>query len=159
MATNFIDMSKKHAVCESSKLLATNGGKHIYNIKISQDMDNGMIVAKDALVSGEQEVYSMKASTGFAGKIIGQAGNGNYLVEVVTPGDALLLLQVPLIYEEYTTLMQAEFNFYNKNGDIVRAYELATGDIFALSAEGIDGEIAVGADVNVTSYKVTVDGE
>lgn len=156
MATNFIDMSKKHAVCESSKLLATKGGKHIYNIKVSQDMDNGTIVAKDALVSGETEIYSMKASSGFAGKIIGQAGNGNYLVEVTEAGDALLLLQVPLIYEEYTTAMQAEYNFYNKRDDIVRAYELAVGDVFALSAEGIGGEVAVGSDVNVTSYKVTV---
>ncbi len=156
MAVNFMNFTK-HAVCESSKLLATTGGKHIYNIKVSQDMDNGTLVARDALVKEDGEVYSMKAAGAeFEAKVIGQAGNGNYLVEVVKPGDAILLLNVPLIYEEYTKKMQAEYNFYNKKDDIVRGYELAAGDIFAISKEGITGEVAVEKKLNIASHKLNV---
>lgn len=155
MATNFIDMTKKHAVCESSKLLATKGGAHIYNIKVTQDMDNGTIVAKGDYK--EPEVYEMKAvNEGFAGKVIGKAGNGNWLIEVTDAQDAVLLLNVPMIYEEYTTAMQAEHNFYNKNGDIVRGYELANGDVFAISPEGIDGSVDVEKAVKVTSHKLAI---
>lgn len=155
MATNFFNFVK-HAVAGSSKLKATIAG-HIYNIRIEQDMDNGCIVAKGDYI--EPEVYKMKESTGFKGKILGPAGNGNWYVEVVTPGDALLMLQVPLIYEEYTTRMQHESNFFNANGDDVRCYELYTGDVFELSAEGFDsGTPAAGKDVTVTktTCKLTV---
>lgn len=155
MAVGFLNFDKKHAVAESSKLKATFGGKHIYNIQISKDLDNGTIVAKGDYI--EPEIYAEKASTGFSGVILGQAGNGNYLVEVVEAGDAVLLLNVPVIYEEYTTRMQAEYNFYNAKGDVVRGYELAIGDIFALSAEGFEGQPSAGASVTVNAdYKLAI---
>lgn len=153
MATGFLDFSKKHAVAGSSKLKATTAG-HIYNIKIEADLDNGSIVAKGEYV--EPEVYKAKDSTGFSGVIVDQAANGNWYVEVTDPGDALLLLQVPMIYEEYTTRMQHESNFYNANGDIVRAYELYKGDVFELSAEGFDGTPEKGKTVTVASKKLQV---
>lgn len=162
MASNFqkfLNEYTKHAVAGSSKLLATLGGAHIYNIQIDKDMDNGTIVAKGDIVDAKQEVYAVKESTGFAGKIIGKAANGNWYVEVVTPGDALLMLQVPLLYEEYTRELQHESQFYNENGDIVRCYELRTGDVFELSAEGFDsGTPEAGKDVTVTATtcKLTV---
>lgn len=143
----------KHAVAGSSKLKATTAG-HIYNIKIEEDLDNGSIVAKGDYVNAE--VYKAKDSTGFEGKILEKAANGNWYVEVVEPGDALLLLNVPLIYEEYNTAMQHESNFYNANGDIVRAYELYKGDIFELSAEGFDGEPADNTTVTVENKKVKI---
>lgn len=143
----------KHAICGSSKLKATKSG-HIYNILIEQDMDNGSIVAKGDYV--KPEVYKAKASTGFAGTIVDIAANGNFYVEVTDPGDAVLLLNVPLIYEEYTTAMQHESNFYNANGDIVRGYELYAGDIFELSKEGFSGEPTKGKAVTVENYKVKV---
>ena len=153
MATNFINFANKHAVAGSSKLKATTAG-HIYNIKIEADLDNGSIVAKGDYVS--PEVYKAKDSTGFKGVILDKAANGNWYIEVTEPGDALLLLNPPLIYEEYTTAMQHESNFYNANGDIVRAYELYAGDIFELSEEGIEGSAAKAATVTVADKKVTV---
>lgn len=152
MATGFINFTK-HAVAGSSKLKATIAG-HIYNILIEEDLDNGSIVAKGDYVS--PEVYKAKDSTGFAGVILEKAANGNWYVEVTEPGDALLVLQVPMIYEEYTTAMQHESNFYNENGDIVRSYELYVGDIFELSAEGFEGTPVKGAAVSVSNKKVTV---
>lgn len=153
MATNFFNFSK-HAVAGSSRLLATNGGAHIYSVKIDEDLDNGSILAKDAWLA--PEYYSAKDSTGFAGVIVEQAANGNWYVEVTEPGNALLVLQVPMIYEEYTTQCQHESNFYNEAGDIVRCYELVKGDIFELSAEGFNGDPVKGATVSVTNKQVTV---
>lgn len=152
MATNFFNFSK-HAVAGSSKLKATVAG-NIYSVKIDEDLDNGSILAKDAWLA--PEYYSAKDSTGFAGVIVEQAANGNWYVEVTEPGNALLVLQVPMIYEEYTTQCQHESNFYNEAGDIVRCYELVKGDIFELSAEGFNGDPVKGATVSVTNKQVTV---
>ena len=101
MASNFqkfMATAEKHAVAGSSKLKATIAG-HIYNIQIEEDLDNGSIVAKGDYI--KPETYKAKDSTGFAGVVLDKAANGNWYVEVKTPGDALLLLQVPMLYEEY----------------------------------------------------------
>lgn len=156
MATNytkFVKNAEKHAVVGSSKLKATIAG-HIFNIQIEEDLDNGSLVAKGDYV--KPEVYKAKDSTGFEGVIVDKAANGNWYVEVTNPGDALLLIQVPMIYEEFTTAMKHESNFYNETGDIVRAYELYTGDIFELSAEGFTGTPEKGKTVSVTNKKLTV---
>lgn len=152
MATNFIQFTK-HAVAGSSKLKATVAG-HIFNIKIDEDLDNGTLVAKGDYVA--PEVYKAKDSTGFAGVILDRAANGNWYVEVTEPGDALLLLSVPLIYEEYTKSMQHESNFYNAAGDIVRAYELYEDDIFELSAEGFEGTPEKGKAVTVENKRLKI---
>ena len=145
---------EKHAVVGTSKLLATNGGKHIYNIKLSADTDNGAIIGRGDYVS--LDLYKDAEATTFAGIIREKAANGNWYVEVTEAENALLVAQVPMIYEEYSNKFKKESNFYNANGDIVRAYELAYGDIFEISNEGITGEPAVGATVTVTAKKVSV---
>lgn len=148
MATNFINF-KKHAVAGSSKLKATTAG-HIYNILADKDYDNGTLILKGDYK--EPEVYAAgAAATDFEGNVLDVAANGNYYVEVVTTGNALLILTDPLIYEDYTSQMTAESNFYNKQGDIMRAYELYVGDIFELSAEGFDGQVQVGDKVKVVT--------
>lgn len=156
MATNytkFVKEAEKHAVAGSSKLKATIAG-HIFNIQIEEDLDNGSIVAKGDYV--KPEVYKAKDSTGFSGVIVDKAANGNWYVEVVEPGDGLLVLQVPMIYEEFTTAMKHESNFYNEAGDVVRSYELYKDDIFELSTEGFDGEPDKGATVTVANKKLKI---
>lgn len=155
MASKILSFATKHAVAESSKLKSTTAG-HIYNIKATADIDNGTIVGKGALVAGKLEVYTEAAATTFTGKIIGKSASGMYYVEVISAVNAYLVLSVPLIYEEYTKQCQLESNFYNAAGDTLRCYELVTGDVFALSTEGIGGTIAIGANVTVTAKKVTV---
>ena len=145
MASNFqkfMATAEKHAVAGSSKLKATIAG-HIYNIQIEEDLDNGSIVAKGDYI--KPETYKAKDSTGFKGKVLDKAA-----------GDALLVLQVPMLYEEYTTALKHESNFYNANGDIVRAYELYVGDIFEVSAEGFSGTPAKESAVTVTGKKLTI---
>lgn len=148
MATSFLNFDKKYAVAGSSKLKATTAG-HIFNILVADEvLENGTIIGKGDYV--KPEVYNQAAApAGFAGKVIEMAANGNYYVEVTEPADALLVLQVPMIYEEYTTRMQHESNFFNVKDDVVRAYELHKHDIFELSKEGFNGEIAVGDAVSV----------
>jgi len=153
MATKFINFTK-HAVAGSSKLKATTAG-HIINIKIAADLDNGSIVGKGAYAGADY--YAAAAPTTLTGKIIGKAANGNFYVEVATAVNAYLLLQVPMIYEEYTKAMQHESNFYNASGDICRSYELYKDDVFELSAEGFDGTPAVGADITLNGYQVSID--
>lgn len=151
MATNFLNF-KKHAVAGSSKLKATTAG-HIYNIQVADaELDNGTIVKRGALVEGTMDVYAQAAaSANFKGLVLGQAANGNYYVEVTAADGDLLVLQVPMIYEEYTTRMQHESNFYNVQHDVVRAYELYIGDIFELSLEGFDTAPSIGAVVTVNA--------
>ena len=154
MATSFINFSTKHAVAESTKLKATIVG-NIWNIKATNDIDNGCIVKRGDYVA--PEYYAEAAATEFTGKIIEKAANGKFRVEVTAVGELEgLVLSVPLIYEEYTTRMQEESNFYNAKGDLLRVYQLYVGDVFTLSAEGFDGTPEVGKTVSVVSKKVKV---
>ena len=154
MATSFINFSTKHAVAESTKLTATIVG-NIWNIKATNDIDNGCIVKRGDYVA--PEYYAEAAATEFTGKIIEKAANGKFRVEVTAVGELEgLVLSVPLIYEEYTTRMQEESNFYNAKGDLLRVYQLYVGDVFTLSAEGFDGTPEVGKTVSVVSKKVKV---
>ena len=154
MATSFIDFSTKHAVAESTTLKATQIG-NIWNIEAKDAIDNGRIVKKGKYL--RPEVYQEDTATTFAGKIIEKAANGAYRVEVTAIGNGEgLVLSVPLIYEEYTTKMQEESNFFNAKGDILRVYELYVGDVFTLSADGFDGVPEVNKTVSVSNKKVKV---
>ena len=147
--------ANKHAVAGASKLLATNYGKHIYSVKITEDLDNGTIIGVGTM--DNMEYYAQAAAGTFEGKVIGQAGNGNYYVEVTKVDDnTVLVLTPPLLYEEYTTSMQHESQFYNASGDIVRAYGLAVHDVFELSDEGFLATPSVGDTVTVdaTTHKL-----
>lgn len=150
MATSFLKFDKKYAVAGSSKLKATDVG-HIYNIvAVDNILENGTIIGKGDYV--KPETYKQAAAPGgFTAKVLDVAANGNYYVEVTASEGALLVLQVPNIYEDYTTRMQHESNFFNQKDDIVRAYELYVGDVFELSKEGFTGDFAKGDAVVVDS--------
>lgn len=133
----------KHAVAFPSKVLASVGGKHIYNIKLNEAdgkfVDNGWFVGKGAFI--DLDLYAAVAPTTFSGKVVGVAANGNYYVEVVNPGDALFVYQVPMIEETYNNNFKKESNYTNAPKQVVRAYELAVGDIVEISADGFDGAV------------------
>lgn len=130
----------KHIVCFPSKTLASSGGKHIYNIQLAEaaekTVDNGMFVAKGDFI--ELDLYKEAAPTKFEGKVLGKAANGNLYVEVVDPGDALLIYQVPMIEETYSNEYKKESNYTNAPTQVVRAYELAVGDVFEISEDGVN---------------------
>ena len=161
-----IDMTinSRHAYAFQSKLLAGNGGEHIYNLLLGADRDNGVIRGRgDWVTTGDNfGVYAEAAApNGFAGKIVAQAADGNYYVEVVNDADAVLVLQVPEINIDYDPRFTNPKNFYNKQGDIVRAYGLHKGDIFELSAEGFTttpsaASIGKAVSANATSGKLVI---
>ena len=133
----------KHAVGFPSKTLASLGGKHLFNIQLAEAsdkyVDNSWFVAKGDFI--ELDLYA--APTTFEGTVVGVAANGNYYVEVVDPGDALFVYQVPMIEETYSNEFKKESNYTNAPTQVVRTYELAKGDIIEVSAEGFAGKVAV----------------
>lgn len=141
----------KHAVAFPSKVLASKGGKHIYNIQLAEAsdkfVDNGWFVGKGNFV--ELDLYKAVAPTTFDGKVVGIAANGNYYVEVVDPGDALFVYQVPMIEETYNNTFKKESNYTNAPTQVVRSYELAVGDIVEISADGFDGVVDVDDEVEL----------
>ena len=150
----------KHAYAFQSKLLAGNGGEHIYNILLTADRDNGVIRGKGDWV--EFDLYEEAAAPkDFAGVIVDQAADGNYYVEVTEPADAILILEVPEIDIDYDARFTDPKNFYNKEGDTVRGYALHKGDIFELSAEGFTttpsaSSIGKSVSANATSGKLVI---
>ena len=135
----------KHCVAFPSKVLARDGGKHIFNIQLAEAadkfVDNGWFVGKGDFV--ELDLYKAKAPTTFEGNVVAVAANGNYYVEVVNPGDALFVYNVPMIEETYNNNFKKESNYTNAPTQVVRSYELAVGDIVEISADGFDGAVEV----------------
>lgn len=146
---------EKHAVAFPSKLLAQNGGKHIYNVVLSTNTDNGNLIARGEWDS--LDLYKEAAVTTFKGVVREQAANGNWYVEVTDPGDALFVYQQPVIAEEWTNTFKKTSNFFNAAGDRVRSYELAVGDVFEVSAEGFSKVPTKGAKIqSVTGKKMVL---
>lgn len=130
-----------HVVAESTNLLSTNfGGGHIYSIAITEDLDNGMIVARDVYDDKEyeDETWTMKAYA---------AGD-----------EPLLLLNPPVVPFTALKTYADEDRFYNAKGDRVRAYTLRIGDRFSLSEaafnEAPEEKKYVTFDVTGKIYKV-----
>ena len=116
------DMVKNtHIICESTNILSSNfGGGHIYSIAITEDMDNGLLVARDVYDTDEyeDEVWTMKKYA---------AGD-----------EPLLLLNPPVVPFTALKTYADEDRFYNAKGDRVRAYTLRIGDRFSLSEVAFD---------------------
>ena len=141
----------KHATGLPSNVLAQDYGAHIFNILLGTDCDNGNLVAAGDWHSFD--VFEEAAVTTFEGEIVQQMPNGNWLVLVKDPGDALLVYQKPLTpYESPKELMKEEA-FFNAAGDIVRCYELRKWDRFEASAEAFNGDPEVGATISAVSNK------
>lgn len=145
----------EHATALPSNVLAQEYGAHIFNIKLATNADNGNLVAAGDWA--DYDVFDEAAVTSFEGKVVQKMPNGNYLVLVNTPGDALLVYQKPLTPYESPKELTVESAFYNKAGDIVRCYELRKWDRFEASAEAFSEEPEIGATITgVSSKKMTV---
>ena len=122
--------------------------KHIFNIKITEDVDNSSFVGKGAFL--DLDLYAQAAPGTATGTIVGKAANGNYYVEIATAAaGTLFVASVPMIEEDYSKKFQKESNFYNATGDVVRAYEIGYGDVLEISAEGFASTPNVGDAVSL----------
>lgn len=145
-----------HAIANPSNVLSggTYGG-HMFHILLSTDADNGNLIAVGDWNSLDQ--FKEAAVSTFTGKIVEKMADGNYLVLVTDPGDAVLVYQVPVGAEDWTNTWKSEANLYNKAGDVVRCYGLAKYDRFEVSAEGFNGTPEVGKEITgVSDKKMTV---
>lgn len=117
-------MAYAHCICDTSNMAGTRlPSKHI-NIKLIADVDNGNIVAFEALASGESEAMAAKQPT------------------ATTELHKLALVKAPEVMTDER--LRNLGDFYNKNGEIVRGYLFEPGDTFRLTKEGIDGTPTVG---------------
>ena len=116
-----LNLKVNHIVAESTNILSTNfGGGHIYSIAVSEDMDNGLLVARADYAADEyeDEVWNMK--------------------EYAAGDEPLLLLNPPVMPFTEVRGYATEDKFYNAKGDRVRAYTLRAGDRITLSENAFD---------------------
>lgn len=150
---------QKHAEAFPSRVIAQEGYPYIFNVEASRDVDQGEFIKRGAYKS--LDLYGMEEATVFEGKVVEQAANGNWYIEVTNPGTAegtLWVYCVPMINEEYNREFLDEANYYNEKGMVLRAYQLTVGDIIELSNAGFEGwdkpafvEPTVGATVSLSS--------
>lgn len=157
MAYNTPNMTK-HATCFPSKVAASAGSPHIYNITLTTAADNGNIIGRGGY--NHLDNYAEAACpNGFTAVIREQASNGNWRVEVTavpSGGEALLVYNSPIIPYESPRELADESNFYNAAGEVVKAYTLILGDMFEVSAEAFTGTPAKNKTLTVASKKLVV---
>lgn len=145
---------EQHGYAFPSKIASSAGSPHIYNIRLTADHDNGSLVGRGDWIAFDE--YEEAAAPAFAGVIREQAANGNWYVEVTDATEALFVYNSPIIAEDYNNKFAMESNFFNAEGDTVKAYSLIKGDIFELSAAHFTGTPAAGATVSYASGKYAI---
>lgn len=144
----------QHATGFPSRVLAREGGKHIYDVVANADTDNGNLVAVGDMIDIQN--FAEAAVKKFEGKIVCKMPNGDWLVEVKDPGDACLVYTKPLTPYESPAALLSESAFYNKKGDIMRCYELAKGDNFQVNDAAFSGTPAKGKEIKSVAAKKMV---
>ena len=156
MMTSAFSIAATHARALPSNVVSQRYGNHMPSVKIDTDTDNGNLIAVGDWVAWDY--FAEAAVTSFAGKIIAQDKNGDWVVLVTDPGDAVFVYQKPLTPYESPEQLLSEKTMYNKAGDIVRTYVLTKFDRITVSTEGFTGnDPAVGATISgVTNKKMVV---
>ena len=156
MMTSAFSIAATHARALPSNVVSQRYGNHMPSVKIDTDTDNGNLIAVGDWVAWDY--FAEAAVTSFAGKIIAQDKNGDWVVLVTNPGDAVFVYQKPLTPYESPEQLLSEKTMYNKAGDIVRTYTLTKFDRITVSTEGFTGnDPAVGLTISgVTNKKMVV---
>ena len=156
MMTSAFQITATHARALPSNVVAQRYGNHMPSVQIDTDTDNGNLIAVGDWVAWDY--FAEAAVTSFTGKIIAQDKNGDWVVLVTNPGDAVFVYQKPLTPYESPEQLLSEKTMYNQAGDIVRTYVLTKFDRITVSTEGFTGnDPAVGATISgVTNKKMVV---
>lgn len=112
-------------------------GSKCLSFQATADVENGFLVAKGDLVTGEKEIYK---------------------AEIPTTSDEVYLVANPAwSYNDNSVVDQNEENFINKAGIAFRGYQLKKDNKFKVYSTGITAEkdLAVGQYITVdgTTYK------
>lgn len=121
-----------HAVCETTNLRAVHYAERIWDAVSDVDIDNGTL----GYLEGQHEeggvIYDFKAGT--------------------KEGAPVVLVHNPEWTEDTSRMTnQRKDKFVNVSGIPFRAFTLAEGDEFALSAEGFAGTPEVGKFVSINA--------
>lgn len=145
---------EQHHVCFPTKVLSDKVG-HVLNMVIEKDTDNGTVCGKGDYVSFDQYKVA-DAPSAFEGKILEQAADGNWYVEVtkIDPNaPAILIYEVPEIAETYNSEFTKTSNFYNAatstRTKTVRGFILNVADVYELSTDAFEGTPEAGKKVTV----------
>lgn len=152
-------LNATHAEVFQSKLLAGNGGQHIYNLRLSANRDNGVIRGIGNYIAFDEYAEANAPAT-FAAKIVGKSARGYWYVEVTEDADAVLVAEVPIFTSDDVRFQDMKL-WYNKSGETVRAYGLAKHDIFEVSKEAFtttptDASIGKAVSANAASGKLVI---
>lgn len=142
-------MDKNYTVVETSKIAAVRGGGHIYSLISSSAVENGHIgyvgdLAQDdddQVISLEIHEYKQPATA------------------LINKGKVVLVANPEWAYDDSVRTNSAAYNYRNEADIPFRAYDLMAGDVYAVTAGGINsGEAAptVGKYVIAENGKSTV---
>lgn len=127
-----------HTVCETTNLRAVHYAERIWDAVSDVDIDNGTLGYLDEVSVEGGVIYNFKAGT--------------------MEGKKPVLVHMPEWTEDTSNrLNQRKDKFVNKSGIPFRAFTLAEGDEFALSAEGFVGDPVIGKYVSIdTNGKLAI---
>ncbi len=152
-----IQTNVTHTVAFPTRIAASAGSPHIFDVKLTANHDNGVFLTLgDYITLG---TYKEGVSKGtITGTIVEQATNGDYFVEIDTAGKGTVFIYMPEISPYDEKRFRKEELFYNASGDVVKGYELTYKDMVSLSAAGFTNTPVVGKSVTVdsTTGKLTV---
>lgn len=121
-----------HGVFFPSKILGGNGGEHILDMVCQANYDNGAIVGVGQYVSFDNYKTAAAGNT-FAGKIVDQAANGNWYVQIDVPADCVVIYDSEILPRTDRDLSRLAM-FYNKKDDVVKGMMLHKYDIGEFSS-------------------------
>lgn len=146
-----------HAVAFPTRIAASAGSPHIFDVKLTANHDNGVFLTLgNYLTLGTYQEGTSKGT--ITGTIVEKAANGDYYVEIATAGTGTVFIYMPEISPYDEKRFRKEELFYNASGDVVKGYTLSYKDIVSLSAAGFTNTPVVGKAVTVdsTTGKLTV---
>lgn len=145
----FTETAINHGVVESSNLLATTRGAHIFSVKAEEDIDNGHLVNLD-------DMSCIKSETVGAATVKSYSHEYFTMVEPTATSRVGLIASVAIGPDEKPAFLTRESAFYNAAGELMRVYDLYFGDKFVASEVCFDGEPEVGKFVVADGYNMSV---
>ena len=144
-----------HIVTFPSKVASMMGQyDHVYNIVLDTDTDNGVLATRGAYVDFDQYEQGAVTANTVEGKILKQAANGNWYIEITKlPAVEILYLYNSPVSEYAEKEFQDESLFYNKEDEVAQGAVLTIGDVIEYSDTAITGTPAANTTVKYTSGK------
>ena len=111
----------------SDNMAGTTQGQFLATLRVTEDIDNGMLVSIGGLEDGQREVRAMTALDS----------------DHAVPGFIAILGSEEV---DKAKSFDTVGEFTNKSGSLARGYILNHGDVYAVTAEAFDGEVPAKGD-------------